>query len=135
MADHCTCRSGRDFDGSEFGPCEYCERIDDEARELAALRRDAARWRITKISRPQGPYVRGGYVLIRHDDGYRVGIQPHPVTGSWTINHCIMGDGKTEAEAIGGMFLSLDAYADEGHQLPPEIEAIRSLAALARKEP
>jgi hypothetical protein len=25
-ADHCTCRPGRDHDGSEFGPCDYCER-------------------------------------------------------------------------------------------------------------
>jgi hypothetical protein len=26
MTDHCTCRPGRDHDGSEFGPCEFCER-------------------------------------------------------------------------------------------------------------
>lgn len=32
MADHCTCRYGRDHDGSEFGPCEYCERVADEER-------------------------------------------------------------------------------------------------------
>lgn len=25
----CTCRYGRDHDGSEFGPCEYCERVND----------------------------------------------------------------------------------------------------------
>lgn len=24
-ADRCTCRPGRDHDGSEFGPCEWCE--------------------------------------------------------------------------------------------------------------
>lgn len=23
--DHCTCRQGREIDGSEFGPCPYCE--------------------------------------------------------------------------------------------------------------
>jgi hypothetical protein len=31
--DYCTCRSGRDHDGSEFGPCEYCE----EAAFIAGL--------------------------------------------------------------------------------------------------
>lgn len=46
--DHCTCRSGRDFDGSEFGPCPYCEREADEQRAQAALARDAARWRFTQ---------------------------------------------------------------------------------------
>ncbi len=25
MSDRCTCRWGRDTDGSEFGPCEWCE--------------------------------------------------------------------------------------------------------------
>lgn len=24
---HCTCRPGRDHDGSEFGPCDYCEAL------------------------------------------------------------------------------------------------------------
>lgn len=32
MNRHCTCRSGRDTDGSEFGPCEWCE--DAPRREL-----------------------------------------------------------------------------------------------------
>lgn len=30
-ANRCTCQSGRDTDGSEFGPCEWCEGA--EARE------------------------------------------------------------------------------------------------------
>lgn len=25
--DSCTCQSGREYDGSEFGPCEYCESL------------------------------------------------------------------------------------------------------------
>jgi hypothetical protein len=32
---HCTCRPGRDHDGSEFGPCEFCE----EAHHQDALRK------------------------------------------------------------------------------------------------
>lgn len=46
--DHCTCRTGRDYDGSEFGPCEYCERISDEERAQRALTWDALRWRLTQ---------------------------------------------------------------------------------------
>ncbi len=44
----CTCRSGRDHDGSEFGPCAYCERIADEDAELKRLTWDALRWRFTQ---------------------------------------------------------------------------------------
>lgn len=25
VEDHCTCQFGRDHDGSEFGPCPFCE--------------------------------------------------------------------------------------------------------------
>lgn len=32
LANSCTCRSGRDYDGSEFGPCEYCEGLSFEER-------------------------------------------------------------------------------------------------------
>lgn len=28
--DRCTCRPGRDHDGSEFGPCEWCEQQEPE---------------------------------------------------------------------------------------------------------
>lgn len=28
----CACRSGRDHDGSEFGPCEHCEALSFEER-------------------------------------------------------------------------------------------------------
>ena len=31
----CTCQFGRDHDGSEFGPCESCERADDEERIMS----------------------------------------------------------------------------------------------------
>lgn len=36
MATRCTCRPGRDYDGSEFGPCEYCESFADEEDARAA---------------------------------------------------------------------------------------------------
>jgi len=38
--DRCTCRTGRDHDGSEFGPCAFCEALADglvaDERELIA---------------------------------------------------------------------------------------------------
>jgi hypothetical protein len=37
MLNRCACRPGRDYDGSEFGPCEYCESESDKENELAAL--------------------------------------------------------------------------------------------------
>ena len=122
--DFCTCRQGRDYDGSEFGPCAYCESVADRERHDAAIVRDAARWRISQICYVRlmdSPY---GYFRIKDDDGESVGIQPHPVSGSTAINHCIMGLGETEAAAIDGMFLSLNAYLDEGATLPSEIAAI-----------
>jgi hypothetical protein len=42
--DRCTCQTGRDHDGSEFGPCAFCEReetasrLDAQAAEITALR-------------------------------------------------------------------------------------------------
>lgn len=40
MSDRCTCPYGRDTDGSEFGPCEYCEavsegRTDEDVQAIA----------------------------------------------------------------------------------------------------
>jgi hypothetical protein len=57
-ADHCTCRYGRDFDGSEFGPCAYCEHIADEEAAHKQLVWDALRWRLTQ--RP-GYFVNHSY--------------------------------------------------------------------------
>lgn len=38
-AANCTCRSGRDHDGSEFGPCEHCEALSFEERLKPSLLR------------------------------------------------------------------------------------------------
>jgi hypothetical protein len=46
--DFCTCRGGRDYDGTPFGPCAFCERISDEEAELQSLTWDALRWRLTQ---------------------------------------------------------------------------------------
>lgn len=43
--ERCTCRPGRDYDGSEFGPCPFCEWITDMERNNslnAELRRRLA---------------------------------------------------------------------------------------------
>lgn len=132
----CTCRPGRDYDGSEFGPCEACEAADDATRALAGIQRDAARWRISQVRYPRMMDDPFGYFAVDNsDDGYfSVGIQPHPVSRGTSINGCILGKGKTEADAIDAMFLALDALVDAGHQLAPEIEGPRALAALSRSK-
>jgi hypothetical protein len=38
MADHCTCEPGRASDGSEHGPCEYCEQTSERERYEAHQR-------------------------------------------------------------------------------------------------
>lgn len=57
-AAYCTCRYGRDHDGSEFGPCEYCERVADDEAAHKRLTLDALRWRLTQ--RP-GYFVNRSY--------------------------------------------------------------------------
>lgn len=44
--DRCTCQHGRDHDGSEFGPCEYCERAADAERDSARANLAALQKRI-----------------------------------------------------------------------------------------
>ncbi len=132
MTEHCTCRSGRDYDGSEFGPCPYCERKADEERAQAALIRDAARWRISQIVYSRTMDSSMGFFTTGGDGIVYAGIQPHPVTKATGINHCIMGSGKTKGEAIDGMFASLSAYVAEGKILPQEIQDIRLLFEVGR---
>jgi hypothetical protein len=127
----CTCTSGRDFDGSEFGPCEYCEAVADEERRIACIMRDAARWRISHVVYPRSMDDPFGYFVVKGEDDISVGIQPHPKTGKTSVNACILGRGATEAEAIDSMFLSLDELAEHGVTLSPEIEAARALATSA----
>lgn len=90
--------------------------------------RDAIRWRISHIVYPRLMDHSYGYFHIRKEyhSSYVtvVGIQPHPVTKSEYINRCIMGEGKTEGEAIDAMILVLKGYVENGHSLPPEIQSI-----------
>lgn len=37
MRQGCTCQPGRDHDGSEFGPCSYCEAVEHQERVYASL--------------------------------------------------------------------------------------------------
>lgn len=136
----CTCRYGREHDGSEFGLCEFCERASDAAAMQKAVTRDAARWRISQIiyarrmDNSEGFFATCGDSGRLNEDSWHVGIQPHPVTNATGINHCIMGRGKTKAEAIDGMFATLTACVEEGAALPIEIESARSLFEIAMTE-
>jgi len=53
MRDRCTCQSGRDSDGSEYGPCAWCE--DAPFREMLEAHADDA---------PVCPTCRGGGVVL-----------------------------------------------------------------------
>lgn len=129
----CACLPGRDWDGSEFGPCEHCESEADQQRAQAAILRDAARWRISHVKYPRSMDDPFGYFSIEDDDAgiISVGIQPHPVTKATSINACILGRASTEGVAIDRMFLALDGLADAGAILPAEIEGPRKLASLS----
>lgn len=135
MTDHCTCRPGRDHDGSEFGPCEFCERVSDNDRAQASILRDAARWRISQIVYPRTMDTPRGYFCVNADDDYsvwwRVGIQPHPITKAETVGGSVLGEGRTKGDAIDDMFVTLNRLVEEGADLPVEIESIRLLAASA----
>lgn len=133
--DKCTCITGRDYDGSEFGPCSFCERETDKLQPRATALRDAARWRISHVIYPQSMDRSLGYFCIEDEsDGvFKVGIQPDPVGQSLSINSCIYGRGGTEGVAIDRMFLKLDEAVRNGALLPAEIEEPRRLAALARE--
>jgi hypothetical protein len=132
----CTCRPGRDWDGSEFGPCEHCESEADRGREHAAILRDAARWRISQVKYPRSMDDPFGYFSIEDDDAgvISVGIQPHPATKATSINACILGRASTEGVAIDRMFLALDGLVEGGAVLPAEIEGPRKLAALTSQK-
>lgn len=123
----CTCQSGRDYDGSEFGPCEACERAYDDAAEQASIKADAARWRISQVVYPRTMDDPEGYFAITDDGEWRVGIQPHPVSKDRSINACILGVGRSEADAISDMFRALTETFEQGSTLPPEIEGPRAL--------
>jgi hypothetical protein len=97
---------------------------ESEAQQRVA--RDAARWRISQIVYPRSMSNPLGYFAVEDDGIVRVGIQPHPVTGSPSLSACILGKGQTEGEAIDQMFLALDAIATTA-ALPSEIEAPRLL--------
>lgn len=55
--DHCTCEPGRAHDGSEFGPCEFCEAeaelasLDGTLGNLRQLQQEPVYYRLTKWGR------------------------------------------------------------------------------------
>lgn len=104
--ERCTCRSGRDHDGSEFGPCEYCERQSDLANlalaDLRELKADAARWRFTQ---------RPGFRLVRGYEFSEVETNVYAVR----LNGEDVGAGHDEESAVDS---ALRLVARHGEKVP-----------------
>ena len=88
------------------------------------------RWRLSQLTYPRLMDASHGYFCVGNlADGFSVGMQPHPASGSVAVNHCILGRGKTEGTAIDRMIVSLKELEARGVRLSDDIQNVLLLEA------